>query len=81
MPVVFRENGFRFHFYSDEGDPREPVHIHIRKAGDNAKFWLYPEAQIAYNYGFDARTLAELGRIVAEHKQEIEDAWNEHFSV
>lgn len=80
MPVVFRVNGFRFHFYSDEGDPREPVHIHIRKAGDNAKFWLYPEVCMAYNFGFDARTLAELERIVTDHRQQIEDAWNDHFS-
>ncbi|MFT0172652.1 DUF4160 domain-containing protein [Paraburkholderia mimosarum] len=28
MPVVFRYNGIRFFFYSNEGDPREPVHIH-----------------------------------------------------
>lgn len=80
MPVVFRENGFRFHFYSDEGDPREPVHIHIRKGGDNAKFWLYPEVEMAYNYGFNARILAELEYVVSERREELERAWNEHFS-
>ncbi|MGF6267191.1 hypothetical protein OKW49_008185 [Paraburkholderia youngii] len=30
MPVVFRYNGIRFFFYSNEGDPREPVHIHAQ---------------------------------------------------
>jgi Domain of unknown function (DUF4160) len=80
MPVVFRANGFRFHFYSDEGDPREPVHIHVRKGGDNAKFWLYPEVRMAYNFGFNARELAELESIVTDHCQQIEDAWNDHFS-
>ncbi len=40
MPVIFRENGFRFHFFSDEGDPLEPAHVHITKDGLNAKFWL-----------------------------------------
>ena len=80
MPFVFRQNGFRFHFYSDEGNPREPVHIHIRKAGDNAKFWLYPEVRLAYNVGFNGKTLSELENIVEAHTQEIEDAWNEHFS-
>jgi hypothetical protein len=25
MPVVFRFNGIRFHFFSNEGDPREPI--------------------------------------------------------
>ena len=28
MLVVFRFNGIRFHFFSNEGDPREPLHIH-----------------------------------------------------
>lgn len=46
MPVVFRWKGFRFHFFSDEGDPREPIHIHVTKAGHNAKFWLYPVATL-----------------------------------
>ena len=43
MPVVFRLEGFRFHFYSDEGTPLEPIHIHVAKAGADAKFWLFPE--------------------------------------
>jgi len=29
MPLVFRWKGYRFHFFSNEGDPREPVHIHV----------------------------------------------------
>jgi hypothetical protein len=33
MPVVFRIEGFRFHFFSNEGDPREPIHIHVTRAG------------------------------------------------
>ncbi len=33
MPVVFRSGDLTFFFYSNEGNPREPVHIHVRKAG------------------------------------------------
>jgi hypothetical protein len=40
MPIVFRHKGFRFVFYSNEGDPREPAHIHAIKDGVDAKFWL-----------------------------------------
>jgi hypothetical protein len=42
MPEVFRERGFRFFFYSNEGSPREPVHIHVEKDNVEAKFWLNP---------------------------------------
>ena len=38
MPTVFRIDGFKFFFYSNEGNPLEPVHIHILKAGAEAKF-------------------------------------------
>ncbi len=55
MPVVFRERGCRFHFYFSEGDPREPVHVHVAKAGMDAKLWLLPDVRFAYDRGFDAR--------------------------
>ena len=80
MPVVFREQGFRFFFYSNEGSPREPVHIHVEKDNVEAKFWLYPEVRVAYNDGYDARTLRELLGIVVANRDRIERTWNEFFS-
>ena len=79
MPAVFRHQGFRFHFYSDEGDPREPVHVHVAKDNADAKFWLYPVITLAYNRGFNARVLAELLDQVETRKAEIERAWYDHF--
>jgi hypothetical protein len=79
MPTVFRERGFRFFFYSNEGNPREPVHIHVERDSVEAKFWLYPQVQVAYNDGYDARTLRELQWIVTANRELIERAWNEHF--
>ena len=79
MPVVFRERGFRFFFYSNEGSPREPVHIHVEKDNVEAKFWLNPEVRVAYNDGYDAGTLRELIWIVEAHKDRIERSWNEYF--
>ena len=40
MPVVLRTKGYRFFFYSNEGD--EPMHIHIEKADASGKMWLHP---------------------------------------
>ena len=79
MPVVFRERGFKFFFYSNEGTPREPVHIHVEKDDVEAKFWLKPEVCLAYNDGYDARTLREVLGIVAVNRDRIERAWNEFF--
>ena len=57
MPKVFDWRGYRFHFYAEEGDPREPVHNHVRKGRDNAKFWLHPQVTLAYNRGFPPHVL------------------------
>ena len=79
MPVVFHHRGFRFFFYSNEGSPREPVHIHVEKDDMEAKFWLKPKLQLAYNDGYSARTLRELLEMVELNKDRIERAWNEYF--
>lgn len=80
MPVVFRWNGYRFHFFSNEGDLLEPVHIHVNRGADDAKFWLHPEVALAYNHGFKARHLKQLAAVIEERRAEIEEAWNDHFS-
>ncbi len=79
MPTVWAEDGFRFFFYSNEGSPREPAHIHVEKGSAEAKFWLRPEVRVAYNDGYDARTLRRLMGIVAANRERIERAWNEFF--
>lgn len=79
MPAVFRHNGYRFHFFSNEGDPREPPHIHVTRDNADAKFWLHPEVAIAYNRGFNSRVQAQLIAVIEERREEIERAWHEHF--
>ncbi|HSV51340.1 MAG TPA: DUF4160 domain-containing protein [Burkholderiaceae bacterium] len=79
MPVIFRYKGFRFFFYSNEGDPREPIHVHVRSADGDAKFWVRPEVRLADSSGLDARTLRELSQVVEQNTLLIERMWNEYF--
>lgn len=79
MPVVFRVAGARFFFYSNEGSPREPIHIHVQRAGAEAKFWLRPDVMVADNAGFNRRDLVEMLRVIQDRRGEIERAWHEHF--
>ena len=79
MPVVFRYKGIRFIFFSNEGDPRESIHIHAESADGKAKFWLYPDVTIANSEGYSRKQLSEIMEVVAEHRNEIERAWNEYF--
>lgn len=78
-PVVFRHRGYRFQFYANEGNPREPLHIHMVKDGIDAKFWLWPEVTLAYNDGFDARTIRQMIPIIEAQRGTIETVWNDFF--
>jgi hypothetical protein len=80
MPKVFEWNGYRFHFFSNEGDPREPAHIHVTRQRDTAKFWLRPDVSVAYSRGFPPRVLSELIAVIEEHREHIESAWHDHFA-
>lgn len=79
MPIVFRHMGYRFFFYSNEGDPREPLHIHVRRGEAVAKIWLKPFPEIAESYGMPAHKLRDILNIVLNHTEDIERYWNEHF--
>ena len=79
MPKVFEWNGYRFHFYSNEGDPREPIHVHVNRGKADAKFWLYPAVERVYSFGLNARELGQVAEQVERRRDEIERAWHEHF--
>jgi len=79
MPVVFRHEGYTFFFYSNEGNPREPLHVHVRKGESVAKIWLEPSLGVATSYKLDASELRELAEIAFSRRQEIEEKWNEFF--
>lgn len=62
----FRHRNLRYHFYSNEGAPREPVHIHAKSSGE-AKFWLYSKVTIARGAGFSQRQLKKLAVQISRH--------------
>lgn len=79
MPTIFRKKGYRFFFFSNEGDPLEPCHIHIRKGSSIAKYWVTPYVSLDNSYGFSPVELNELARITEKNKNFIERKWNEYF--
>lgn len=81
LPVVFRQKGYRFFFYSNEGDPMEPLHIHVRKGEAVAKSWLVPQVCLAESYSMSSAELRELIEVIKDNKDLIERYWNEHFGI
>lgn len=80
MPTVFRYRGYRFFFYSNEGEPLEPLHIHVIKGENTAKFWVEPTVAVAHSYGMSPSELTKLTKVVDEHKELIRESWNEYFN-
>lgn len=77
MPVIFRFEGYRFFFFSNEGN--EPIHVHVRKAERVAKFWIDPVISLADSYDMTSSELRKLAKIVAQNEDKIRSAWHEHF--
>jgi len=76
MPEILRVRGFRFFFFSREGN--EPRHVHVERAEQYAKFWLEP-IELAESRGFRGSDMRELQSIIAEHREEFIIAWDGHF--
>lgn len=47
MPIILRIDGFKFLFYGNEGNPREPVHIHVKLGRDEAKILAITECGVS----------------------------------
>ncbi|MGB3832426.1 MAG: DUF4160 domain-containing protein [Mesorhizobium sp.] len=77
MPTVLREAGYRFHFFSQDGN--EPPHVHVEAGGCKAKVWLN-DVRLAKNGGFSELELRRIVEIVSEHRDGFLEAWNEYFA-
>ena len=81
MPRIFEWRGYRFFFFSNEGEPLELCHVHIRKGSHVAKFWVVPDVSLASSWGMTARELNRLEEKVRDIQSLIEERWNEHFNL
>lgn len=77
MPTVLTIDGFRFYFFSDEGN--EPCHIHVKKAGARGKIWLLPNIEEDYYYGFTEQEKRKIRKITKENCTFLIKKWNEYF--
>ncbi len=79
MPTIFTWNGYRFFFFANEGMPREPRHIHVRKGEKLAKFWLEPDVKLAMSYDMTSSETSRLMEVVEEQAEQFRREWDEYF--
>ena len=75
MPTVFRKEGFRFFFFSNE---HEPIHVHIEKGDKYAKIDV-ESLKIIESYALTSKERKKLLGIVQKHKATIVEAWHAYF--
>lgn len=75
-PEVFRKFGFVFFFYANEG--QEPMHVHVRKAGGFAKFWIEP-IELEFAQGLKVQDLSKAQELILENSGLIKSKWDEVF--
>jgi uncharacterized protein DUF4160 len=76
VPTLLVVDGFRFFFYSNEG--QEPPHVHVTRGGAAAKAWLQP-VRVAYSYGFTPSHLRRIRELTFEHQASFVERWHEHL--
>ncbi len=74
MPEIFREMGFVFFFYANEGI--EPMHVYVRKAGGFAKYWIEP-IELEFSQGMKVNDLKIAEKLINKHVELIKSKWNE----
>ncbi|MGH8533507.1 MAG: DUF4160 domain-containing protein [Gammaproteobacteria bacterium] len=77
MPTILRVGPYRMFFYSS--DDREPVHVHVERDYNVAKFWLEP-VRLHNSGGFSSVELRRIQSIVNDHRNQLIEAWHEYFS-
>jgi len=72
MPEVFRQHGFRFLYSGERDHPRSEGHL-------TSNVLALSKMHVAYNDGYDARTLRWLIEIITRNRTRIESFSNEYF--
>ena len=76
MPTILFVLGWRFYFYSNEGN--EPIHIHCKKGDMECKYWLDVEnftVEEAFSYNMNNKDKREVKKIIFEYFEFIENEW------
>ena len=84
MPQLFKMGGYVVFFWSNEGMPAEPIHVHIAKTPGPAatKVWITHNggALVANNNSkIPSNDLKTLLRAIEANSERIIRKWKEHF--
>jgi hypothetical protein len=74
-PVVYREGGFQFSFYSHEHG--HPPHVHVRKSGHGASIWL-ADGSVKGEGDMRGADIRQAQRIVRDNAEDLMESWRRY---
>ena len=86
MPQIFRIGSYIVYFWSNEGMPLEPIHVHIaegRASANATKVWITSTGHTLLsnnNSKIPPKILRGILRIIEANSSEIIDRWTEQFN-
>ena len=85
MPQLLRVGPYIIYFWSNEGRPLEPVHVHVaegRASAGATKLWITSAGKVVVcnnDSGIPERVLRRLAMLVEANSEDIVARWVEHF--
>ena len=85
MPQIFKIGSFWVYFWSNEGVPLEPVHVHVSEgvpAANATKIWITKAGKclLAHNNShINSNVLQNILRIIEARNEEVVEKWKNHF--
>ena len=87
MPQIFKIGSYVVYFWSNEGNPLEPIHVHIIKGVPSAnatKIWITKSGKCLLcnnNSRIDERVLRNMMDIIEARSHEVVSKWKEFHGV
>ncbi len=75
-PKFLEESGFTFRIFSNE---EIRMHIHVYRELKEAKFWLEPSVEMAYNKGFNKVDLSKIIKIIRKNEEDFKEKYRRHI--
>ena len=87
MPQIFRIGAYIVYFWSDEGLPTEPVHVHVAEGHpvpNGTKIWITKSYRgiVAHNKSkIPPHVLSDIIAVIEVQAVKICDEWKKHFET
>lgn len=87
IPEIHTYKGYHIYFWSHEGEPLEPIHVHISKGRpieNSTKYWLNSDGTITLDSNDSHIPLKELRKIegiIRQYYDDIVKRWEDYFKT